>query len=142
MVTPAPVQLKPLPPEEALRYLRSKGYRTGFAWQDVWQQEHARAFTVAKAMRLDILGDIREALDKALAEGIPFEQFKISLRPTLEAKGWWGRKEMVDPATGETSDVQLGSPRRLKIIYDTNIRTLRGLGLAGWRKLGIMPWRD
>lgn len=27
-------------------------------------------------------------------------------------------------------------------IYDTNIRTLRGLGLAGWRKLGIGPLRD
>ena len=27
-------------------------------------------------------------------------------------------------------------------IYDTNIRTLRGLGLAGWRKLGIKPTRD
>ena len=131
MVTP--VQLKPLPPEEALRYFRSKGYRTGFAWQDVWQQEHARAFTVAKAMRLDILGDIREALDKALAEGIPFEQFKKSLRPTLEAKGWWGRKEMVDPATGETADVQLGSPRRLRIIYDTNIRMAHAAG--DWAKI-------
>ncbi len=27
-------------------------------------------------------------------------------------------------------------------IYDTNMRTLRGLGLAGWRKLGIGPLRD
>lgn len=27
-------------------------------------------------------------------------------------------------------------------IYDTNIRTLRGLGVAGWRKLGIKPTRN
>ncbi len=27
-------------------------------------------------------------------------------------------------------------------IYDTNIRTLQALGIAGWRKLGIKPLRD
>lgn len=130
---PAPVELKPLPPEEALRYLRSKGYRPGFAWQDVWQQEHARAFTVAKAMRLDILSDIREALDKALAEGTTFEDFKKRLRPTLEDKGWWGRKDMLDPATGEVRNVQLGSPRRLRIMFDTNIRMAHAAG--DWAKI-------
>ena len=29
--------------------------------------------------------------------------------------------ELPDPLTGEVKDVQLGSPRRLKIIYDTNM---------------------
>ncbi|CUW41132.1 Phage head morphogenesis protein [Magnetospirillum sp. XM-1] len=133
MATPAPVDLRPLPPTEALRYLRSKGYKTGFAWQDVWQGEHARAFTVAKAMRLDILADIREALDKALADGTTFEQFKRELKPVLQAKGWWGRKEMADPATGEISKVQLGSPRRLAIIFDANIRTAHAAG--DWAKI-------
>lgn len=133
MAVPAPIQLKPLPPEEALRYLRSKGYRPGFAWQDVWQQEHARAFTVAKAMRLDILADIREALDRALAEGKTFEWFRDNLKPTLMDKGWWGRKEMTDPTTGETSNVQLGSPRRLRTIFDTNIRMAHAAG--DWVKI-------
>lgn len=128
-----PVELRPLAPEEALRYLRSKGYKTGFAWQDVWQSEHARAFTVAKAMRLDILADIREALDKALAEGRTFEQFKRDLTPVLQAKGWWGKKEMADPATGEVAKVQLGSPRRLGIIFDTNIRMAHAAG--DWAKI-------
>lgn len=127
------VELRPLPPQEALRYLRSKGYRTGFAWQDVWQGEHARAFTVAKAMRLDILADIREALDKTLAEGRTFEQFTRDLRPILEAKGWWGRKEMADPVTGEIGKAQLGSPRRLRIIFDTNIRMAHAAG--DWAKI-------
>ncbi|MBX9634879.1 MAG: minor capsid protein [Magnetospirillum sp.] len=130
---PAPITLKPLPPQEALTYFRSKGYRPSFAWQDVWQGEHARAFTVAKGMRLDILADIREALDKGLAEGTTFEQFKKDLRPTLEAKGWWGRKEQLDPLTGEVSKVQLGSPRRLGIIFDANIRTAHAAG--DWAKI-------
>lgn len=125
---PAPVELKPLPDQEALRYLRSKGYRIGFDWRDVRDQEHARAFTVAKGMRLDILADIREALDQALAEGRTFEQFKRDLTPVLQAKGWWGRQAMTDPKTGETTTVQLGSPRRLQIIFDTNIRTAHAAG--------------
>ncbi len=41
----------------------------GFSWQDVWKSEHAAGFTVAKAMDLDLLADIRSAVDQALAEG-------------------------------------------------------------------------
>jgi len=124
----AEIELKPLPPEEALRFFRAKGYRPSFAWQDVWQGEHARAFTVAKAMRLDILQDIRAAVDKALAEGQTLQQFQRELRPILEEKGWWGRKPMTDPKTGRTRDVQLGSPRRLKTIFDVNLRTSYAAG--------------
>ena len=45
------LSLKPLPPKEAIAYFRKKGLKKSFAWQDVWQEEHAKAFTVAKAMR-------------------------------------------------------------------------------------------
>lgn len=127
------VELTPLPPEEALRYLRSKGYKSSFAWQDVWQEEHARAFTVAKGLRLDILADIREQLDKTLAEGRTFADFKKDLTPALQAKGWWGRAPMADPKTGKTAPVQLGSPRRLQIIFDTNIRMAHAAG--DWAKI-------
>ena len=30
------VELKPLPPEEAIRFFRYKGLAERFAWQDVW----------------------------------------------------------------------------------------------------------
>ena len=112
-----------LPAIEALRFFRAKGYRIGFAWQDVWQEEHAKAFTVAKAMSRDLLEEIRAEVDKALAEGLTLEQFRTSLRPKLEARGWWGRKQMIDPLTAERKTVQLGSPRRLKTIFDVNMRT-------------------
>lgn len=124
----AEVSLSPLPPEEALAFFRAKGYRPSFDWRDVWQEEHGRAFTVAKVMRYDLLQDIRQAVDAALAEGITFQQFRERLEPTLRAKGWWGRAEMTDPATGEVRRVQLGSPRRLQIIYDTNLRAARSAG--------------
>jgi len=40
----------------------------------------------------------------------------------LQEKGWWGRKDMVDPLTGRTVNAQLGSDRRLKTIYSVNMR--------------------
>ena len=75
-----------LPPAEAIAFFRKKGLAASFAWQDVWQAEHARAFTVAKAMTRGVLESIREELDTALAEGLTLEQFRIALRPRLEAQ--------------------------------------------------------
>ncbi|HEX7821052.1 MAG TPA: phage minor head protein [Sphingobium sp.] len=115
-------------PVEALRFFREKGFAFGFAWQDVWQEEHARAFTVAKCMRLDVLVDIRAAVDKAIAEGQTLDMFRKELSPILVAKGWWGRQRMIDPATGQSKVVQLGSPRRLKTIYRVNMRTAQAAG--------------
>ncbi|HOI51914.1 MAG TPA: hypothetical protein PLN02_06015, partial [Azonexus sp.] len=58
-----------LPPRKAVEYLKSKGYAITWHWEELWQEAQAQAFTVAKATRLDILQDIREAVEKALAEG-------------------------------------------------------------------------
>jgi len=112
-----------LPPKEALDFFRQKGFKIGFDHRDVWQSEHQAGFTVAKAMQLDLLRDIRAAVDDALANGTPFETFQQNLKPLLVQRGWWGRANMTDPLTGEVKEVQLGSPRRLKVIYDTNLRT-------------------
>lgn len=117
------VVLKPLPPQEAITFFRSKGLAEGFAWEDVWEEEHAKAFTVAKAMQREVLEDIRAALDEALAEGRTLEQFREELTPVLQARGWWGRQEATDPLTGETREVQLGSPRRLRTIFEVNMRS-------------------
>ena len=124
----ARLTLTPVQPNEALEYFRSKGFKTSFAWQDVWQEEHAKAFTVAKAMSRDILQDIRDAVDRALAEGTTMEQFRKELEPVLRAKGWWGKQKMVDPQTGEEKLVQLGSGRRLRTIFNTNVRVAYAAG--------------
>lgn len=110
------------PPEDAIAFFRSKGLAESFAWQDVWEAEHARAFTVAKAMERTVLEEIRAAVDEAIAEGVTFQTFRDQLRPKLESLGWWGRTEMTDPLTDETREVQLGSPRRLRTIFNMNLR--------------------
>lgn len=111
-----------LSPEQAVAYFRQKGFTFSWDWHDTWQQAQARGFTVAKALRLDVLQDIRGAVDKALAEGRTFEQFRKELTPLLQAKGWWGKALLGDGAGG-AQVAQLGSPRRLQTIYQVNLQT-------------------
>lgn len=110
-------------PQEAIAFFKAKGWAIAFDWRDVWQEENVRAFTVAKAMSRDLLEDIRAAVDSALVEGTTLQTFIKDLAPRLYARGWWGRKWMSDPDTGEERVVQLGSPARLRTIYQTNLRT-------------------
>ena len=124
----AKLTLEALPPKEAIKSFRQKGYSITFDHEEMQREEHAYNFTVAKATQLDILQDIRQSVDKALADGVTFRDFARDLKPALQEKGWWGRKVVVDPKTGEEREVQLGSSRRLKIIYDTNLRTAYAAG--------------
>jgi SPP1 gp7 family putative phage head morphogenesis protein len=117
-----------LPPEQALAFFRAKGYAVGFAWQDVWQAEQDAAFTVAKMLDLDLLRDVRQAVDKALAEGQTLASFREGIEGTLMEAGWWGRAPMADPLTGEIREVQLGSARRLETIFRVNLQTSYAAG--------------
>ena len=115
---PDPVNLSyaiGLPPEDAIAYFRQKGYTIAWNWHDVWQDAHAKSFTVAKAMKLDLLQDIRGAVDKSLANGTTLATFRDELEPILKAKGWWGK----DADTG----AQLGSGHRLENIFRTNLQS-------------------
>lgn len=114
----------PVKPEEAIAFFRAKGFKLeqSFDWRDVSARQHAESFTVAKSTGFDILKDIHAALDQAIAEGRTLAWFEEQLTPILQEKGWWGKQEMVDPATGKTKLVQLGSPRRLRVIFNTNLR--------------------
>ncbi|SPD73806.1 Head morphogenesis protein SPP1 gp7 (fragment) [uncultured Desulfobacterium sp.] len=115
-------------PSEAIAFIKNKALKVGFSYLDVWREEHSFAFTVAKAMQLDILRAIRDEIVKALNEGRTFEQFKKELTPTLQKLGWWGERPVMDPLSAKVKTAQLGSPRRLKTIYDTNMRQARSAG--------------
>lgn len=130
------VALAPLPPREAIEYFRSKGLappKRRFDYRDWWREEHARGFVVAKGMSDDILRTIRARLDEALAQGHTLERFRADLTPELQARGWWGRDRVYDELTGEWKDVQLGSARRLRVIFDTNMRT--SLAAGRWARI-------
>ncbi len=116
------------PPQEVTGYFDEKALRPSFHHLDTWLDEHASAFTVAKATQADVLATIRDDVSRAIRDGIPYEQFRKDLTPRLQKLGWWGRQDVIDPLTGETITAQLGSPRRLKTIYWANTRTARAAG--------------
>ncbi|MDN6856996.1 phage minor head protein [Pseudomonas sp. CAN2814] len=125
MATPTEADLRAIfgmQPAAAIEYLERKGFAITWNWHDVDAATHARAFTVARAARLDVLQDIRDALTENLQKGQTLQDFQRNLQPTLEAKGWWGRQIIVAP-DGGAEVAQLGSPRRLATIYQTNAQS-------------------
>ncbi|KAF1024266.1 MAG: hypothetical protein GAK37_03164 [Pseudomonas sp.] len=125
MPTPTAADLRAifdLRPDAAIEYLERKGFAITWNWHDVDAATHARAFTVARAARLDVLQDIRDALVDNLEQGQTLRDFQANLQPTLEGKGWWGKQIIVSP-DGDAEAAQLGSPRRLATIYETNLQS-------------------
>lgn len=125
VIVPEPVDLKAafnMTPADAVSYFRSKGYKITDQWQEMHGAAHARAFTVAKGMRMDILKDVHQAMDDVLSKGLTERTFIQELTPKLQAKGWWGEQIWVNEQ-GVARKVQLGSTRRLKTIYRTNTQT-------------------
>lgn len=131
-----------MPPEEAIAYFQRKGLKVSWDWQEVWRHAHAQSFTVAKATRLDVLSDIYNALSDDLKNGGTFPAFLTKMQPILEAKGWWGRRDLVNRLTGEVQTVTYGTPWRLETIYETNLQVAYMVG----RYQGMMaakqyaPW--
>lgn len=116
-----------LTPENAVKYFQSKGLSKSFNWYEVWQEQHHKAFTVAKAMSFDLLNDIRGEVQKAIDTGTTLEDFQRNLEPTLKKLGWWGKEYMFDNE-GNLKLVQLGSPKRLQTIYNVNLSVAYSVG--------------
>lgn len=119
--------------DEALAFFKAKGLRASFVWKELLRAEHVASFTVAKMMDLDMLADVQESLAQALQDGQSFDAWKRTIRVELQRKGWWGTRDVVDPATGATVRAQLGSPARLETIFRTNIQTAYSAGQ--WQKI-------
>lgn len=106
-------------PRDALDYFKRKGLKPGFSYKDVWREEHSVAFTVAKIVEEDILASVRGIVDRSIEEGTTFEQFKKDIKPLIDKSGW----------------SNYGTPkqesRRLRTVYDTNMRVARSAGQWG-----------
>ena len=110
-------------PENAIAYLKQKNVVVSWDWQDMLDDAHVAAFTIAKSASMDVANDIYQAVVHAAESGQTFQDFERDLRPVLERKGWWGRKDVVNPDTGEIQAATLGTPHRLKTIYLTNLQS-------------------
>lgn len=111
-----------LSPKEAYSYLENKGLKTSFKYHEIKKEAHDKAFTAAGIMKTDVLNDLHEEIKKAIKEGISFDEFKGNLKAILTSKGWYGKKEIINPKTGEIRTINI-NPQRLKTIYTTNMQS-------------------
>ncbi|MDA8170307.1 MAG: phage minor head protein [Nitrospiraceae bacterium] len=102
-----------LPFDEAIKFFRQKINLSSKDWTEIWEAMHTRAFTVAGAMRDDLLHDLRDAIDKALAQGTTIEDFRQSFDQTVHKYGW---------------DYKGARGWRTGVIFDTNLRTAYAAG--------------
>lgn len=92
---------------------------TTATWKDLWQSSHDRAFTVAGAMKAELLADLATAVDKAITTGGTLETFRSEFRQIVERHGWHGW-------AGEGT--RKGEAWRTKVIYKTNLATSYAAG--------------
>ncbi|MGH3802334.1 MAG: phage minor head protein, partial [Pseudonocardiaceae bacterium] len=78
------------------------------SWQDLQRGDHAHGFMVAGAARLDLLDDLRKAVDRAVLEGGTIADFRRDFDAVVARTGW---------------QYQGGRNWRTRIIYTTNVRS-------------------
>lgn len=100
------VSVKPLKFEQQINYFRKKLNIATESYLDVWGEEHDYLFMVAGAHRNDLVADLRKLVDKVIAEGMPFAQFKAQFATLSEQHRWAFRG---------------GLNWRARIIYETNL---------------------
>lgn len=127
------VQFTSLLDRAAYEHLAGRELLPSFSHYDVWLYEHSVGFAVAKMMDMDLLAETKAALQTAMQNGTAYRDFEKRLKPFLMARGWWGEQVMTDPADGVAKTVQLGSTRRLRVIFQTNMATAYAAGR--WQRI-------
>lgn len=117
--------------KEAVDYFKQKINLPTKRWNDLEGAMHTRAFTVAGAMRADILLDFRKAVDRAIEKGDSLQDFRNNFYDI--AKKW----RAADPSF----DAKMEKPKygawRSKVIYQTNMVT--AAAAAQERQARAMP---
>ncbi|UAW08045.1 hypothetical protein [Myxococcus phage Mx4 ts27htf-1hrm-1] len=98
---------------EAVEYFRARLAVTDEAWRAMSEEARQRAFKVAGVAQLDLVASVWKALDKAVAEGTTFADFKREVGAALK-KEWGG--SVRNPGA------------RLETIYRTNVQTAYSRG--------------
>lgn len=117
-----PPRINPLSVDvpEIVEWIEAKEPRAIEDWNELGASEYARSFTAARTAGYDVVRDLYDGLIAEMRSGRATESgFVDRMMPVLRQKGWL--PELDDKAMG----------RRLRLIYDTNIRTSMAVGK--WR---------
>lgn len=95
-----------LPFGEQINYFRAKLNLPTQSYADIYGAEHDAAFVVAGMARMDMLADMRKAVDKAIADGTTLDAFRKDFDSIVARYGW---------------QYNGGRDWRSRIIYNTNL---------------------
>lgn len=102
------VEYGSLPFAEQIAFFRQKINLPTASWTDIFDGQHARAFVVAGAMKSDLLVDLRQALDRVIAEGATLADFRRDFDALVARSGWVYNG---------------GRNWRSRVIYETNLNS-------------------
>lgn len=103
--------------KEAVDYFKQKINIPTKRWNSLKGAMHTRAFTIAGAMRADILLDFRNAVDKAISNGDSLQEFRDNF---YKIASKWRES---DPSFDEKMKKPKYGAWRSKVIYQTNMLT-------------------
>lgn len=116
-----------LPPREAADYLAGRSRtRITYDWHELWQDEHARQFTVSRLARADLLEGLRERIAASVNGDLSRTDFMKQATGLLQEAGWWGEKQVRTP-DGRIVTTRF-NPHRLKLIFEVNTRMAYAAG--------------
>ncbi len=102
-----------LPFQEQIDFFRGKLNLPTQAWTDIWHDQHDRAFVVAGAAHANLVEDLRQAVDSAIADGTTLQKFRRDFDSIVAKHGW---------------SYKGGRNWRTQVIYGTNVRTSYAAG--------------
>lgn len=107
------------PPEDAMRYLEQKFPKASWAYTDLLDEAHNRAFVVAKMMDVDLANTVQRSIIDAMREGKGYKAWAKDIDKVLAKSGWYEGQINVD-SEGKAKKVATGGQHRLETIYRTN----------------------
>lgn len=155
---PATIQPEKVPFQEAINFFRGKLKISTEHWDSMLGDAHAKAFTVAGAMKADLLTELHQAVNDAITNGTTITEFRKQFDQAVQKHGWsykgkrgWRTRVIYDTnmhaahAAGRWSQFQRVKDRRPYLMYatagDNRVRPQH----RAWNKLVLHiddPWWD
>lgn len=86
----ANISMEPLSFEEAIRFFKDKLTLTPEQYRVLAEEAKVKAFTVSGYTSMEVINEIFQVLDKALADGLTVKEFRDSVGGLLVKKGYEG----------------------------------------------------